>query len=117
MQIPAATFVYCHTRLGILTEHSADVVDLTEGIGSLLAEAALTRGVLNLRSFDRGTGIVVASGEAPAAPDAATTPAGACLSIVDGRLEIGAHERVLLVDRDGPGAREIAVVIIGERRP
>jgi thiamine phosphate synthase YjbQ (UPF0047 family) len=116
MQTPAATFVCRHTRLGILTAHSADVVDLTDGIGSLLADVALTRGVLNLRSIATGTGIVIASRHAPSLPDAETASTGACLSVVDGRLQIGADDRVLLIDHDGPAPREIAIVIIGERR-
>lgn len=110
------TFVYRHTRLGILTEHSDDIVDLTDGLGRLLADAALTTGVINLRAFGDGTGIVVAAADAiPADGPGAMSP-GACVPIVDGRLQLGAQERVLLVDHRGPGAREVAIVIVGEGR-
>ena len=112
MQTPGSTFIYRHTRLGILTEHATDVVDLTDGLDSLLAETAMTTGLLNLRSFGPGTGILVAAA-LPASADlgGVTTVA---LPIVDGRLCLGIRERVLLVDLHGPGAREIAVVIVGE---
>lgn len=115
MQPTTSTFVYRHTRLGILTERAADVVDLTDGLDSLLAEAAVTTGLVNVRSLASGTGILVAgwtgapSGNRPATADA-------CLPIVDGRLQLAADERVLLIDPSGPAAREIAIVMIGEAR-
>jgi thiamine phosphate synthase YjbQ (UPF0047 family) len=116
MQTTASTFVYRHTRLGILTERAADVVDLTDGLGCLLTDADLTTGVVNLRSLAAGTGILVTESAGPFPPGEASTGHGACLSIVDGRLQLAASERVLLFDAAGPGAREVAIVMIGERR-
>ena len=116
MQTTASTFVYRHTRLGILTERAADVVDLTDGLGSLLTDAGMTTGIVNLRSLGAGTGILVAESGSPLPPGEASTGHGACVSIVNGRLQLAASERVLLFDAAGPGAREVAIVMIGEGR-
>ena len=115
METPASTFVYRHTRLGILTEAAGDVVDLTDGLDSLLSDVAMQTGLVNVRSLDPGTGIIVGDGDhvsaAQMGPGHSTH-----VAIVDGRLQLKAAERVLLVDFCGPGARQIAVVIVGEGR-
>lgn len=116
MHTPAWTFVYRHTRLGILTGHAADVVDITDGLDSLLAEAALTRGILNLRSFGEGTAIVVAAADAAPAGRLSGDSHAASLPVVDGRVQLRTDERVLLVELEGPHARELAIVIAGEGR-
>ena len=38
----------------------------------------------------------------------------ASLNYADGRLQLGRWQRVLLVELDGPGEREVSVVILGE---
>ena len=38
----------------------------------------------------------------------------ACLNVVDGRLQLGRWQRVFLVELDGPRAREISVLMLGE---
>ena len=38
----------------------------------------------------------------------------ACLNVVDGRLVLGRWQRVFLAEQDGPRAREISVLMIGE---
>jgi thiamine phosphate synthase YjbQ (UPF0047 family) len=113
MDPTATTFVYRHTRLGILTEHPAELIDLTEGLDSLLTDVALKTGFLNIRSLDAGTGIMVTA-RAASSPPPLAVGGGACLPIVDGHLQLGAAERVFLVDLEGPGARQIAVVLVGE---
>jgi thiamine phosphate synthase YjbQ (UPF0047 family) len=115
MDTSASTFIYRHTRVGILTEGAADLVDLTDGLDSLLTDAALRRGVINVRALDDGTGIVVATrGTSP--PLDESVDRGASVPIRDGRLQLGTTERVFLVDLAGPGARQIAVVMVGEGR-
>jgi secondary thiamine-phosphate synthase enzyme len=42
--------------------------------------------------------------------------ATACLNVVDGRLLLGRWQRVFLVELDGPRAREISVLMMGEGR-
>jgi thiamine phosphate synthase YjbQ (UPF0047 family) len=116
MEMTASTFVYRHTRLGILTERPADIVDLTDGLDSMLADTAVTTGIVTLRPLAGGADILVA-GAAPAQPSHQGPPhSDACLPIVDGRLQLGAGERVFLIDFAGPAAREIAIVLIGEGR-
>ena len=38
----------------------------------------------------------------------------ACLNVIDGNLLLGRWQRVFMVELDGPRAREISVVILGE---
>ncbi|HWW86645.1 MAG TPA: secondary thiamine-phosphate synthase enzyme YjbQ [Vicinamibacterales bacterium] len=38
----------------------------------------------------------------------------ACINVIDGALQLGQWQRVFLVELDGPRAREISVVILGE---
>jgi thiamine phosphate synthase YjbQ (UPF0047 family) len=74
-------------------------------------------GYLNIQSLHAATGIVVVAARSPAPPNHVGMTAGfrgACVRISDGRLQLGDAERVFLVERDGPAAREIAVVIVGE---
>jgi thiamine phosphate synthase YjbQ (UPF0047 family) len=114
-----STFVYRHTRLGILTEQSAELVDLTDGLGSLLTDTAMETGYLNIQTLHAATGIVVVAARSSTRPDYVGMTAGfqgACVRIADGRLQLRDAERVFLVERDGPAAREIAVVIVGEAR-
>src|SRR5918992_1872193 len=114
MQTLAPSFIYRHTRLGILTEHPAELVDLTDGLGSLLSAAAMRTGFVNIQSLHAATGIAVAAARMSTHPDCVAMTPGACLSIADGRLQLADAERVFLVERDGPAAREIAIVIAGE---
>jgi secondary thiamine-phosphate synthase enzyme len=39
----------------------------------------------------------------------------ACLNVIDGRLLLGRWQRVLMVELDGPRARDVSVLIVGER--
>ena len=108
------TLVYRHTRLGILTEQSAELVDLTDGLDSLLSGVGMTIGFVNIQSLHAGAGILVTR-LPPPSPDCAMT-AGARLSVANGHLDLEAQQRVFLVERAGPAARELAVVIVGEAR-
>jgi len=40
----------------------------------------------------------------------------ACLNVIDGRLLLGRWQRVFLVELDGPRARDVSVLILGEGR-
>jgi thiamine phosphate synthase YjbQ (UPF0047 family) len=110
-----ATFVYRHTRLGILTEHPADLVDLTDGLDALVAEAAVNTGIVSVHSCLPGAAIVVTAQPSPSPPHHAAENA-TWLPIADGRLRLDEAARVFLVELAGPAAREIAVVMVGEGR-
>jgi len=112
---PASTFVYRHTRIGILTEHAADLVDLTDGLDALLADAEVTAGILDVLSCQAGTGILVTAHPDEARASSSVDPV-ARLSIAEGRLQLDAATRVFLGERAGPGARHVAVVMAGETR-
>ena len=116
MEPCASTFVYRHTRLGILTEQPAELVDLTAGLDALLHDASVSRGFLNVQSLQTGTGIRVTAQPSSAPPGRENLTSAACLPIANGRLQLEAAQRVFLVELDGPGAREIAVVMVGEAR-
>jgi thiamine phosphate synthase YjbQ (UPF0047 family) len=115
MDTAASKFIYRHTRVGVLTECAADFVDLTDGLASLLTDAELRRGVVDVCALDAGTGIVVAArGTLPRLDEGLERRAS--LPILDGRLQLGTADRVFLIDPAGPGARQIAVVMAGEGR-
>jgi len=40
----------------------------------------------------------------------------ACLNVIDGRLLLGRWQRVFMAELDGPRAREVSVLIVGECR-
>ena len=40
----------------------------------------------------------------------------ACLNVIDGRLVLGRWQRVFMVELDGPRARDVSVLILGEGR-
>lgn len=40
----------------------------------------------------------------------------ACLNVINGTLQLGAWQRVFLVELDGPRTRDISVLILGEGR-
>jgi secondary thiamine-phosphate synthase enzyme len=42
--------------------------------------------------------------------------ASACLNVIDGRLLLGRWQRVFMVELDGPRARDVSVLILGEGR-
>jgi secondary thiamine-phosphate synthase enzyme len=39
-----------------------------------------------------------------------------CLNVIDGRLQLGRWQRVLMAELDGPRSRDLSVVIVGEAR-
>jgi thiamine phosphate synthase YjbQ (UPF0047 family) len=109
------TFVYRHARLGILTEQTAELIDVTDGLDSLLTAIDMSIGFLKVQSLQPGAGIIVTA--APSSPpDRVAMAAGARLSVINGHLDLDGQQRVFLVEREGPAARELAVVIIGEAR-
>jgi secondary thiamine-phosphate synthase enzyme len=59
MEAIAPTFVYRFSRLGIATGHPTQFVDLTDRIESLLAEAGMTVGLVNVQSQHTTAAIVV----------------------------------------------------------
>lgn len=152
----AARFLYRHTRLRILTEQATEFIDITSGLESLVADAGLRVGLLNVQTLHTTAAIVVNEHEpglvddfgavlASLAPQGAPyrhdgfehRPAGAtpeerpnghahcralvlnpsaCLNVADGRLALGRWQRVFLAELDGPRARDLAIVLVGEAR-
>ena len=59
MKTLAPTFVYRHTRIGIATERPTQFIDLTDGLESLVTEAGLTVGFVNVQTLHTTTALVV----------------------------------------------------------
>lgn len=121
MDTVAPTFVFRHTRIRILTERPAELIDLTDGLRALVSQAALTAGFVNVQTLQPTTGIAVTAPAAgpPASigQDALPLAWAACVPVIDGHLRLDRGERVFLVERDGPRPRDIGVVMTGEGRP
>ena len=123
METLESTFVFHHTRIRILTERTSDLVDLTDGVEQFVSETALAAGFVNIQTLQPTTGIVVADTLAGHLPEALAVPApaeplpwAACLNVVDGRLRLPRGQRLFFVERDGPRARDLGVVMAGEGR-
>ena len=154
METLAPTSIYRHTKLRITTERPTQFIDLTDGLGALIAEAGIWLGIVNVQTLHTTTAIVVNELEPLLLSDFATllenvaprdggyrhddvtartvnvTPderinghshcralllgASACLNVIDGKLLLGRWQRVSMAELDGPRAREISVLILGE---
>ena len=59
METFAPTGVYRHTRIRIATAQPTEFVDLTDRLESLVAEAALTVGLVNIQTLHTTTALVI----------------------------------------------------------
>jgi secondary thiamine-phosphate synthase enzyme len=154
MQALVPTSICRHTKVRITTERPTEFIDLTDRLESLLAEAGLRFGFINVQTLHTTTAIAVNESEPllltdfaglleQAAPRDAVyqhddlavrtvnvTPgervnghahcqalllgATACLNVIDGKLVLGRWQRVFMAELDGPRAREISVLLLGE---
>lgn len=73
MEAVASTFIYRFSRLGVATENPTQFVDLTDRIEALVAEAAMTVGVVNVQSHHTTAAIVVNEHEPELLGDFAAT--------------------------------------------
>ena len=143
-----------HTKIRIKTESPTEFVDLTERLQTLVAEAGIRFGLLNVQTLHTTTAVVVneleplllwdfeallertasrdaiyrhddlAARSGTVAPDeringhahcrALFLGASACLNVIDGTLQLGRWQRVFLLELDGPRAREVSVLLVGE---
>ena len=104
-----------HTTTGIVVnEHDpALLVDF----GDLLARAA-PKDAPYRHDDPNGRTLPPAPGERPnghAHCRALLLPTSVMLNIADGRLQLGRWQRVFFAELDGPRAREVSVLFIGER--
>lgn len=154
METLAPISTYRHTKLRIITERPTQFIDLTDRLETLVAEAGIRCGFVNVQTLHTTTAIVVNELEplllsdfATCLENAAPRDAGyrhddvaartvnvtpderinghahcralllgpsACLNVIDGKLLLGRWQRVLMTELDGPRAREISVLILGE---
>jgi len=107
METATPSFISRHTRVRISTERHTEFIDITDGLNALVREADVRLGVLNVKTLHTTTAIIV-NEHGPLGPSSA------CLSVVDGALRLAREQRVLLVELDGPGDRDLSVLILGE---
>ena len=145
-----------HATVRITTRQPVEFVDLTGRLESLIAQAALRVGCVNVQTRHTTTAVIVNEHEPLLLDDFAdllerASPAGssyrhddasvrtvnltpderinghahcralllapsACLNVIGGSLQLGRWQRVFLAELDGPRAREISVLILGEGR-
>ena len=143
-----------HARIKVATERALEFIDLTARIESLVSEAGIDAGLVNVQSLHTTTAIVVnehepllladfadllaavaprdvsyrhddmgirtvnlAPGERPnghAHCHALVLGSSLSLNVAGGRLQLGCWQRVFLVELDGPRAREVSVLVLGE---
>ena len=108
MAAPAMTFIYRHVKLRITTEQPVELIDITRNVESLIADVDMLNGFVSLQSPHVTTAVVLNEG------DVLRIRPAAALEVADGRLKLRGDERALLVEADGPGARELTVILIGQ---
>jgi secondary thiamine-phosphate synthase enzyme len=154
METLAAPSIYRHTRIRIATDRPTQFIDVTDRLETLVGEAGIRFGFVNIQTLHTTTAIVVNELEPLLLSDFATllenaaprdacyrhddvtartvnvTPGeringhahcqalllgpSACLNVIDGQLLLGRWQRVFMAELDGPRAREISVLILGE---
>jgi thiamine phosphate synthase YjbQ (UPF0047 family) len=107
MTAPATTFIYRHVKVGIVTEEPVELIDITENVEALVGDVDMRDGFVHLQSPHVTTAIVLNEG------DVLRIRPAVSLEVADGRLKLQANERALLVESDGPRARELSVILIG----
>jgi len=103
-----------HTTAGIVVNEGEPL--LLEDFQVLLEKVAPGEGPYRHDNEDERT-VNISPGERPNGAShcrAVLLGSSACLNIVDGRLLLGRWQRVFLAELDGPRAREISVLVIGE---
>jgi thiamine phosphate synthase YjbQ (UPF0047 family) len=108
MAAPATTFIYRHVKVRITTEQPVELIDITENLAALIDDVDLLDGFVSVQSPHVTTAVVLNEG------DVLRIRPAASLEIADGRLKLGANERALLVESDGPRARDLTVILIGQ---
>ena len=108
MAAPATTFIYRHVKVRITTEQPVELIDITRDVESLITDVDMLNGFVSLQSPHVTTAVVLNEG------DVLRIRPAAALEVADGRLKLKTNERALLVESDGPAARELAVVLIGQ---
>ena len=73
METLAATFIYRHTRIQIVTERETEFIDITDGLERLIAESGVITGIANVHSLHTTAGIIVNEHEPLLLTDFATT--------------------------------------------
>ena len=145
-----------HTTIRITTQRVTEFIDLTDRLETLVAEAGVSCGFVNVQTLHTTTAIVVneleplllgdfmtllertAPGDAKYRHDDAAVrtvnvsgderinghahcralllATSACINVIDGSLLVGRWQRVLFAELDGPRARDVSVLIVGESR-
>ena len=108
MAAPATSFVYRHLKVQITTEKPIELIDITEDVESLISDLDMLNGFVSLQSPHVTTALVLNEG------DVLRIRPAASLEVVDGQLKLRENERALLVESDGPRARELSVILIGQ---
>ena len=103
-----------HTTTAIVVNEHEPL--LLADFDALLARAAPIDAPYRHDDIDART-VNLAPGERPnghAHCRALMLPTSALLNVADGRLQLGRWQRVFLVELDGPRAREVSVLALGE---
>jgi secondary thiamine-phosphate synthase enzyme len=154
METLTAPSICRHTKIRIATDRPTQFIDVTDRLETLVVEAGIRFGFVNIQTLHTTTAIVVNELEPLLLSDFATllenaaprdasyrhddvtartvnvTPderinghahcqalllgPSACLNVIDGQLLLGRWQRVFMAELDGPRAREISVLILGE---
>ena len=108
MSAPATTFIYRLVKVRIVTEQPVELIDITDDVAALVGDVEMQDGFVHMQSRHVTTAIVLNEG------DVLRIRPAASLEVADGRLKLRKNERALLVESNGPEARELSIILIGQ---
>jgi len=97
-----------HVTIHLTTREPTEFIDLTGRLETLVANAGIRSGILNIQTLHTTTAVVVNEHEP------LLLASSVSLNVASGRLLLGRWQRVFLVELDGPREREMSVLMLGE---
>ena len=112
MEAFASISTFRQTTITVHTDRSTDIVDVTGQVDALVADTAIDRGTLNIRSFDDATALVVSETD-PLVLPMPRVGAPVCLNVQGGHVQRGPGQRIFLVELNGPRRHDVSVLVVG----
>jgi thiamine phosphate synthase YjbQ (UPF0047 family) len=111
---PISTFR--QATIQVRTRQPTDVVDVTDQVEALVADASIGRGTINIRSFHGASALIVSEPDPLVLAMADPRPlvgAPICLNVSGGHVQRRPGQRIFLVELDGPRRHDVSVLVVG----
>jgi thiamine phosphate synthase YjbQ (UPF0047 family) len=112
MEAFARISTFRQATITVQTDRATDIVDVTGQVDALVADTAIDRGTLNIRSFHDATALIVGEPD-PLVLAMLRVGAPVCLNIKGGHVQREPGQRIFLVELGGPRRHEVSVLVVG----